>query len=585
MIRLCGPKVRAKLRTRRKIRLSNQTLSQKQVTHMSELSSEIGPGFSLDNRTPRKHWLRLLAHTLLCGTVLLLAISTSSHAQTPQKTPPTIPALFLSDIHFNPYADPAKVAKLNAAPASDWPTILAAPPSSTQPQDFAALTAACPTRGTDTDYPLFQSSLKAIHTNAAAPTPVRFVTISGDLMAHSFDCKYKTLLPTSTPSEYVAFTQKTIHYIISSLQAALPGIPIYTAMGNNDSGCTDYHLDASQDPFLAAVAPTVADALLTAISKAERKAILTDFATGGFYSAPLASLPHTRLIVLDDLFLSPKHSTCPGKPDPTPAAAQLAWLSNQLASARQHHERVWVMGHIPPGVDLYSTARKFLNICTGAKPTMFLASDSLAQILANNADVIRLALFGHTHNDELRLLTPPLTTDPSPLITDHLPLASTSPGVPPLTTNHLSLTTASPGVPLKLVASISPINGNRPTFTLAQIDPTTATLIDYTVIQSSNLTGTDTGSATTWAPSYTYSTTYHQPAFDAASLSTLITGFTADPAARTPASQSYLHNFFPGGKLAPLLQLVWPQYTCSLNHTSAAAFASCACATTPAATQ
>ncbi|HEV2620152.1 MAG TPA: hypothetical protein VGU23_09480, partial [Acidobacteriaceae bacterium] len=124
--------------------------------------------------------------------------------------------------------------------------------------------------------------------------------------------------------------------------------------------------------------------------------------------------------------------------------------------------------------------------------------------------------------------------------------------------------------------SISPIDGNRPTFTLAKIDPTSATLIDYTVIESSNLTGIDA----TWAPSYSYSSTFHQPAFDAASLSILITSFQSDPSAQTPSSQSYLHNFFPGD-LSPILRLVWPQYACSLNHTSAAAFTACACPNTP----
>jgi sphingomyelin phosphodiesterase acid-like 3 len=499
--------------------------------------------------------------TFLLATLLALT-PTLAPAQTSLARPTTIPALFLSDIHFNPYADPAKVAKLNAAPASDWPAILAAPPSSTQQQDFAALSQACPVRGIDTDYPLFQSSLKAIHANASTS---RFVTISGDLLAHSFDCKYDNLLPSATPSEYVAFSQKTIHYIISSLRASLPGVPIYAAMGNNDSGCTDYHLDATQDPFLTAVSPIVADALPTTLPKAERQAIAVEFTAGGYYNAPLAAIPHTRLIVLDDLFLSPKYAACSAQPAANPAATQLAWLAAQLTSARQHHERVWVMGHIPPGVDLYATGRKLFSLCAGGQPQMFLTSDSLADVLARNSDIVRLALFGHTHFDELRLLTP----EPAALTTDHLPL----PNVPP-------------GVPLKLVSSISPINGNRPTFTLAKIDPTTATLVDYTVIEASNLTGLDNGIAATWSPEYTYSSAYRQPAFDAASLSTLIAGFQSDPSGQTPASQSYLRNFFPGD-LSPILRLVWPQYTCGLNHTTASAFTTCACAPTPtpAATQ
>ncbi len=191
----------------------------------------------------------LLALSLLLTTPLL--------AQSTTHTPTTIPALFLSDIHLDPFADPAKVARLNAAPIAQWPAILTAPASPTQPQDSAALSNACPTRGIDTPNVLWQSSLHAIRTHAAS---VRFVTVSGDLLAHSFDCKYKTLLPAATHADYVAFTEKTAAYIVTGLRATLPGIPVYIALGNNDSGCGDYHLDPAHDDLLARLAPIVADA-------------------------------------------------------------------------------------------------------------------------------------------------------------------------------------------------------------------------------------------------------------------------------------------------------------------------------------
>jgi sphingomyelin phosphodiesterase acid-like 3 len=175
---------------------------------------------------------------------------------------------------------------------------------------------------------------------------------------------------------------------------------------------------------------------------------------------------------------------------------------------------------------------------------MFLGSEKLPEVLAANAGTVTLALFGHTHSDEMRLL-------------------QTSPN--------------SPGVPLKIVASITPVNGNNPTFTVARVDPATATLADYTVIMASSPTG---DAATTWAPEYTYSTTYHQPAFSSAALTTLITGFQADPSADTPASQAYLRDYFPGDA-SSVIKFVWPQYACSLNHDSSAAFAACACAATP----
>ena len=490
----------------------------------------------------RRSLLTLLAACTFTAQTGLIAQS-SGASQAAAAAHPTVPALFLSDIHLDPFADPAKVVKLNASPAADWPAILSAPASPTQAQDFDALQAACPTKGIDTPWGLWQSSLSAIHTDASQ---ARFVTVSGDLLAHSFDCKFEKLVPTAKSGDYVAFTEKTVRTIVSTLRAALPGVPVYVAMGNNDSGCGDYALDATHDAFLGLVAKVVAEAL----PAADRAAVLRDFAAGGYYNVPLASVPRTRLIVLDDLFFSGKYTNCSGKSDPAPAAAQVAWLSRQLAMVRQQHEQVWVMGHIPPGVDVYASAKKSGNACAGGNPQMFLASDALAGLLGRNADIIRLALFGHTHADEMRLLSPESN--------------STMPSAQPAL-----------GVPLKGIASITPINGNRPSFTLAAIDPTSANLVDYSVFMASNSTGVGTA----WSKEYTYSATYHEPAFDAASLANLISGFQSDPTAKTTTSQAYVRNYFPGAPSAAL-QFVWPQYACSLDHDSAAGFSACACGAT-----
>ena len=99
------------------------------------------------------------------------------------------------------------------------------------------------------------------------------------------------------------------------------------------------------------------------------------------------------------------------------------------------------MAHIPPGVDSYSTAKKWMALCAGGKPKMFLSSEALPEMLAGYGDVVQLAIFAHTHMDEVRLLTPAKTD------------------------------AAQKPVAVKMVASISPIDGNNPSFTLAAIDP------------------------------------------------------------------------------------------------------------------
>ncbi|MBW4040477.1 MAG: hypothetical protein HIU91_16805, partial [Acidobacteria bacterium] len=71
-------------------------------------------------------------HLLLLLPLLSIA-ALPTPAQSPSRTPITVPALLLSDIHLDPFHDPAKFPQLLAAPASAWAAILSAPPSPTQP--------------------------------------------------------------------------------------------------------------------------------------------------------------------------------------------------------------------------------------------------------------------------------------------------------------------------------------------------------------------------------------------------------------------------------------------------------------------
>ena len=76
--------------------------------------------------------------------------------------------------------------------------------------------------------------------------------ISGDLVVHDFPCRFQTLFPGASSGDYQAFVLKTISYVLGELRASFPGIPIYTALGNNDSGCEDYKFDPDSDFFAKA---------------------------------------------------------------------------------------------------------------------------------------------------------------------------------------------------------------------------------------------------------------------------------------------------------------------------------------------
>ena len=489
----------------------------------------------------RRSSCRLLLWSTLLFTHFLMAQNLpqglpAPHTESPVQ--PTIPALLLSDIHFEPFADPGKVPALVAAPAGKWPAILAGPPSPDQEQRFAALQTTCHTRGVDTSYTLLQSSLHAMQAHAAAAA---FVTVSGDLISHAFSCKYNTLFPHPKPSEYEAFVAKTLEFVVTSLRTAFPNIPIYAALGNNDTACGDYQLDA-RSPFLTAVGAIIVQNL----PPSQQKAALQTFALGGYYSALLpAPLGKTRLIVLNHLYMADKYSSCGGAPDPAEIDEQLRWARQELALAAQNHERVWIMGHIPPGVNAYSTAAKMRDICGGQSPVMFLSSDRLENLLLEYDDVIELGIFGHTHMDELRLVKPSARGDHP---------------------------TSTKGVAIKMVPSISPVDGNNPAFTVAQIASASSVLTDYEVYSASNQSGVDAE----WRKEYDYAQTYHQTSFSAAAVAELITAFLADPTAKTPESQAYIRNFFVGDRSAEL-KFFWPQYACALSNLSPKDFSSCVC--------
>jgi sphingomyelin phosphodiesterase acid-like 3 len=482
--------------------------------------------------------LRTLSFGFMLACLLFIAIPLEGWAQTGgyAASEATIQALFLSDIHFEPFFDPGKATQLAAAPVSAWKGILASAPLADREQQFAALEKTCHTRGEDTGYPLLESSVQAIPKNAAR---AKFVTVSGDLISHAFECKFAAEFPKAAPGDYRAFVEKTLDFVMEEVDGALPGVPVYWALGNNDSDCGDYKLDTHSE-FLAAVGEEVTKS----IPAAERKAAQETFAAGGYYSVRLP-MRNARLLVLDDLFMSGKYTTCGGKADSSAADAQIAWLERQLAEARGNKEKIWVMAHIPPGVDVHSSATHMDEVCGAKGPRMFLDSEKIADVLISNSDVVLLAIFAHTHMDELRILKAENGAKPGPV--------------------------SATGVAVKMVSSISPINKNAPSITVASVDPATAELKDFKVFAASDATGVDTA----WHEEYDWDETYHQSEFSAASVSKLVAGFQADPAAKTEASQAYIKDFYVGS--SPLLALVWPQYACSLQHDSADGFKACVC--------
>ncbi len=471
--------------------------------------------------------LRLFAGWLLACLALCPVLAV---AQAP------VPVVMLSDLHFDPFHDPAKLPQLRAEPIERWPAVLNAVPSQTQAADLAALQEACHSRALDSDWTLWKTTLMAAHD--AEPRPL-FVTLSGDLLAHEFPCRFDRLAPGATPQDLATFAAKTVAFVMAQLRQTFPHAPVYGSLGNNDSGCTDYR-ETSNDVFLQG-----AGAALAVAAGAQPASVTPE----GDYSVLLpAPMDHARLIVLEDVFEARQFATCGGNTDRAAERSQLDWLRTQLAAARARHEHVWVMSHIPPGTDVYSSFHRYVlqpaEMCK-ADPRPFLADTALPDTLLDYADVIRLALFGHTHMDEFRLL-------------------------------HRTSPAGGATIPAKLVPSVTPYLGNHPAFLVAQVDPRTAVLKDWRTFISPG----PEGSSPPWTEAYRYTTTFHLPDFSAGSAAKLADSFVADKTGQTASSSAFRQHFYPGdiGLYALGLAQLWPAFACSVREDRSSEVQKCVCA-------
>jgi sphingomyelin phosphodiesterase acid-like 3 len=488
-----------------------------------------------------------IAFVIVCLGLAAVCMLGGAHAEVHPSTGASSarPIVMMSDIHFDPFHDPGKFKQLQAAPVTRWASILNAPFTPGQAKQFAEMQSACHASGVDTDWALLQSSLSAA--SRQQPSPL-FVTLSGDLTVHEFGCRFHRMDPGGSDAAYIEFAVKTASFVALELKHAFPHSPVYIALGNNDSSCGDYR-ESPDSLFLRGMAHAVAvDA-----DVADRGEILQEFPHQGDYDVSLpAPMQHTRLIVLQDIFQASNYGACSGKPDSSATQQQIRWLSHRLALAKARGEHVWVMSHIPPGVFVYQTIKAHRNVCAGQAPAMFYSSDALADTLEQYAKTVRLVIMGHTHDDELRLLKPAGDA-----------LAGDGAGE----------------IPVKMVPSITPLHGNYPAFVTGQVNPRTATLMDYTVFAASNKTGI----GTQWKTEYTWSKAYDLPDFSAASVAKLVIQMQADSYGSSAASRNY-EQWFAAGEgrtMGTLLRLFWPSYVCSLGHMHAAGYRQCLCGGKP----
>ncbi len=269
-----------------------------------------------------------------------------------------------------------------------WGSILSETPSQTISKS-----------GQDTNWPLLQSVLKRSGTLPGKP---KFVVITGDLFAHHLREHFE--IDGSPELDFASFAQKAALFLEEQFKTALPGVPVLIALGNNDGDCSDG--DYSIEPggvFLQKTLPAIAEA--AGLPAADLDESWRKF---GSYDIPHPTLKDSRVIVLNTTFFSWRYHNSCGEEGDDPGARMLSWLENRLSSARTQNQKVWMVYHIPPGIDSYASIHQRApnpeRIVTMWKPSY---QASFERILSEYGRTVQNQFAGHTHFDDFRLLGTP----------------------------------------------------------------------------------------------------------------------------------------------------------------------------------
>jgi sphingomyelin phosphodiesterase acid-like 3 len=294
------------------------------------------------------------------------------------------PVVVFSDVHFDPFYDPSLFTALVSADVSKWESIFQTS-SITAPSVW----------GKDTNYPLLELALSSIRQNLGRSPLIIF---TGDILVHRFSETFYALYGSQDVAAMEAFADKTVDFFTEQVRSSVGNIPIMFAVGNNDS----YEDLGPDSTFLSNTAEFFYTEFLDGTS--DHQTFLDTFTSGGYYSAEPSG---TKLMVIG-------LNTIPFSPSPLigdthgAVAAELSWLDARLASAKAAGEKVWLLMHIPPGADTYSTAAGMDNNGHISSVTMMWKPDyqaSFLHILSNYPGIITLILAGHTHMDEYRILS------------------------------------------------------------------------------------------------------------------------------------------------------------------------------------
>lgn len=173
---------------------------------------------------------------------------------------------------------------------------------------------------------------------------------------------------------------RTLRSAIQLLTRYFPNTPVFPAIGNHESA----PVDSFPPPGIQVATPTwLYEELTRSWSHWLPNETSETILRGGYYSVGV--FPGFRVIALNNNYCDGKNMWLFVNPiDPT---GQLSWLVDELLKAEENGEKVYILGHIPPGsMDCLSGwSRNYYNIIYRFEST------------------VAAQFFGHTHADEFEV--------------------------------------------------------------------------------------------------------------------------------------------------------------------------------------
>lgn len=428
--------------------------------------------------------------------------------------------LVMGDMHFNPYngLSAEQFRELDALPAERWGGF------------FAGLRQPVASLGADTNGTLLDSAMTAAAKRVEKPA---FILFTGDFLGHDWVSNYNALARQSVaenPEAYRDFTVKTIRFIGGEFRRRFPDAVVLPTLGNEDAFCQDYWVQPGGE-FLKEFAAAWRPLLGTAV---EAPAFDRSFLSLGCYAANLPGLEDHRLIVLNSVFLSgsycrsyhePGRHNCCGCTNQgvEPGRAALAWLEAALEQARVEKKKVWLLMHVPPGLDSHKEDKtEGASLAAGLWKDEFL--DRYLKLVAKYGLILQISFAGHTHMDDYRI--------------DRVEGTAT--------------------LLHKIVPSVSPVFHNNPGFQVYRFNQESGVVTGWQTCFL-NLAAED-GTASAWSEEYDSRQTYGLSVVDAAAVSGLFQRILDDPAA--PEAGAYRTFFRVSAKAIPESHL--PIYRCAV---------------------